>query len=101
MAKKKDYSALIAACDTGESMIKQRTKHMKLQGFSGAGKTNFYLTMFNDMAKDKKPEEALLCIIDCDLEGQADLIARSQSSTQNYASAFSEKSAPLQMKSTT
>ena len=76
MAKKKDYSALIAACDTGESMIKQRTKHMKLQGFSGAGKTNFYLTMFNDMAKDKKPEEALLCIIDCDLEGQADLIAR-------------------------
>ena len=49
---------------------------MKLQGFSGSGKTNFYLTMFNDMAAGKKPDEVLLCIIDCDLEGQADLIAR-------------------------
>jgi hypothetical protein len=77
MARKKiDYSALIADCDTGVSMIEQRTRHMKLQGFSGSGKTNFYLTMFNDMAKDKKPDECLLTIIDCDLEGQADLIAR-------------------------
>jgi len=78
MAKKKsqNYADLIASCDTGESMIEQRTKHMKLQGFSGSGKTNFYLTMFNDMAAGKKPDEVLLCIIDCDLEGQADLIAR-------------------------
>jgi len=74
--KQKDYSALIAGCDTGESMIENRTKHMKLQGFSGSGKTNFYLTMFNDMCAGRKPAEVLLCIIDCDLEGQADLIAR-------------------------
>jgi hypothetical protein len=77
MARKKiDYSKLIADCDTGESMIAQRTKHMKLQGFSGSGKTNFYLTMFNNMSADKKPDDCLLTIIDCDLEGQADLIAR-------------------------
>lgn len=74
--KKANYADLIASCDTGVSMVNNRTKHMKLQGFSGAGKTHFYLTMFTDMAKDIKPEEALLCIIDCDLEGQADLIAR-------------------------
>jgi len=77
MARKKtDYSALIAGCDTGDSMIQNRTRHMKLQGFSGSGKTNFYLTMFNDLADGKKPDECLLTIIDCDLEGQADLIAR-------------------------
>tara|TARA_R110000803_G_scaffold107958_8_gene176197 strand:- start:1840 stop:2724 length:885 start_codon:yes stop_codon:yes gene_type:complete len=74
--KKKNYADLIASCDTGVSMIENRTMHMKLQGFSGSGKTHFYLTLFNDMAKGLKPEEALLCIIDCDLEGQADLIAR-------------------------
>ena len=75
--KKKNYADLIAACDTGTTMIENRTKHMKLQGFSGSGKTHFYLTMFNDLSKDlENPEEALLCIIDCDLEGQADLIAR-------------------------
>ncbi len=74
--KKRNYADLIAACDTGDSMVENRTKHMKLQGFSGAGKTHFYLTMFSDMAKDMDPEAALLCIIDCDLEGQADLIAR-------------------------
>jgi len=75
--KKKNYADLIASCDTGTTMIENRTKHMKLQGFSGSGKTHFYLTMFSDLSKDlKNPEEALLCIIDCDLEGQADLIAR-------------------------
>jgi len=74
--KKANYADLIASCDTGVSMVNNRTKHMKLQGFSGAGKTHFYLTMFTDMASGLKPEEALLCIIDCDLEGQADLIAR-------------------------
>ena len=70
------YADLIASCDTGVSMIENRTKHMKLQGFSGAGKTHFYLTMFSDLAKGRNPDEALLCIIDCDMEGQADLIGR-------------------------
>ena len=72
MAKKSNkaqrYAELIASCDTGESMIQNRTRHMKLQGFSGSGKTTFYLTMFADMAAGlKSPDEALLCIIDCDL----------------------------------
>ena len=46
------------------------------KGFSGAGKTHFYLTMFSDLAKGRNPDEASLCIIDCDMEGQADLIGR-------------------------
>lgn len=75
--KKKNYADLIASCDTGDTMVQNRVRHMKLQGFSGSGKTHFYLTMFTDMAsKLDSPDEALLCIIDCDLEGQADLIAR-------------------------
>ena len=74
--KAKHYADLIASCDTGETMIENRTRHMKLQGFSGSGKTTFYLTMFADMADTADPDSSLLCIIDCDLEGQADLIAR-------------------------
>ena len=44
MAKKKkkttDYSALIAACDTGTSMVESKPlRHIKLQGFPGGGKS--------------------------------------------------------------
>ena len=74
--KKKNYADLIASCDTGDTMVENRTRHMKLQGFSGAGKTHFYLSMFTDLSDVKNPDASLLCIIDCDLEGQADLIAR-------------------------
>lgn len=77
-AKKKaeGYAALIASCDTGDSMIKNRPRHIKLQGFSGAGKSTWGLTFFAHEAKDKDPASVLMCIIDCDLEGQADLVAR-------------------------
>ena len=34
------------------------------------------LTFFSHHAADVAPEAALMCIIDCDLEGQADLVAR-------------------------
>jgi hypothetical protein len=77
-AKKKaeGYAALIASCDTGDTMIKNRPRHIKLQGFSGAGKSTWGLTFFAHEAKDKDPASVLMCIIDCDLEGQADLVAR-------------------------
>lgn len=78
-AKKKaeHYAALIASCDTGETMVKRRPRHMKIQGFSGSGKSTFALTFFAHHASTlENPEAALMCIIDCDLEGQADLIAR-------------------------
>tara|TARA_A100001201_G_scaffold139442_1_gene131375 strand:- start:242 stop:1120 length:879 start_codon:yes stop_codon:yes gene_type:complete len=74
--KKQNYDALIAACDTGDSMIQNRLRHMKLQGFSAGGKTHFALSFFAHLAEGKKPEECLMTIIDCDLEGQADLVAR-------------------------
>jgi hypothetical protein len=57
-------------------MILNRTRHIKLQGFSGSGKSTFALSFFAHHAKDKKPEECLLTIVDCDMEGQADLVAR-------------------------
>ena len=57
-------------------MIKNRPRHIKLQGFSGAGKSTWGLTFFAHEAKDKDPASVLMCIIDCDLEGQADLVAR-------------------------
>lgn len=77
--KKTDkYAELIASCDTGEDMIKKRPRHMKLQGFSGSGKSTFALSFFNHHASEVKPEQALMCIIDCDLEGQADLVARDE-----------------------
>ena len=57
-------------------MVKNRPRHIKLQGFSGAGKSTWGLTFFSHHAADVAPEAALMCIIDCDLEGQADLVAR-------------------------
>lgn len=75
--KKADkYAALIASCDTGEQMIHNRPRHMKIQGFSGSGKSTFGLTFFSHHAKELPPEQALMLIVDCDLEGQADLVAR-------------------------
>ena len=80
MARKKKtqhYADLIASCDTGNDMIRRRPRHMKVQGFSGSGKSTFALTFFAHHASMlETPDEALMCIIDCDLEGQADLVAR-------------------------
>ena len=78
--KKADrYAALIASCDTGDSMVKNRPRHMKVQGFSGSGKSTFALTFFSHHAANlDNPDAALMCIIDCDLEGQADLVARDE-----------------------
>jgi len=77
-AKKKAqrYADLVASCDTGETMVRVRPRHMKLQGFSGAGKSTFAIKHFSNLSKGMKPEECLMTVIDCDLEGQADLVAR-------------------------
>ena len=74
--KKANYAALIDSCDDGDDMIEDRCRHMKLQGFSGSGKSHFALTFFAEQSAGKKPEHCLMTIIDCDLEGQADLVAR-------------------------
>ena len=74
--KAQNYADLIASCDTGEDMIRRRPRHMKVQGFSGSGKSTFALTFFAHHAAEVDPDAALMCIIDCDLEGQADLVAR-------------------------
>ncbi len=77
-AKKKaeNYANLIASCDTGDSMVRVRPRHMKLQGFSGSGKSTFALRHFAHLSEGRDPAECLMTIIDCDLEGQADLVAR-------------------------
>ena len=53
-------------------------RHMKLQAFPGGGKSHFSLSFFDHEMKTAglKPEEGLMTIIDCDLEGQRDLVAR-------------------------
>ena len=83
MAKKKkkttDYTALIASCDTGTSMVESKPRrHIKLQGFPGGGKSHFALSYFAYPSDGLKPEECLMTIIDCDLEGQRDLVARDE-----------------------
>ena len=59
-------------------MIRNRPRHMKVQGFSGSGKSTFALTFFAHHASKVGPKASLMCIIDCDLEGQADLVARDE-----------------------
>jgi len=51
---------------------------MKLQGFSGGGKSHFALTFLAYEAKrrDLKPKEVLCTILDCDLEGVRALVKR-------------------------
>lgn len=79
MARKKtDHSAILALCESGEDMATNDRRHMKLQGFSGSGKSHFALTYFSHgvASRGLKPEEALFCIVDCDSEGQAELVKR-------------------------
>jgi len=69
------YDDLLAGCERGSDMQK-RVRSIKARGFSGSGKTHFGLTYFAHMAEDKDPAESLMCIIDCDFEGQRELITR-------------------------
>ncbi len=49
---------------------------MKIQAFSGGGKTTWALGFFGKASEGLDPESCLMTIIDCDLEGQAALIKR-------------------------
>lgn len=71
------YDALLAGVERGSDMIRSY-RSIKSRGFSGAGKTHFGLTYFAHRVESegKSPEECLMCIIDCDFEGQRELITR-------------------------
>ena len=80
-------------------MIRNRPRHMKVQGFSGSGKSTFALTFFAHHASKVGPKASLMCIIDCDLEGQADLVARDEIVPSRHTPhAFLEKCAEHPMK---
>jgi len=89
--KAQNYADLIASCDTGEDMIRNRPRHMKVQGFSGSGKSTFALSFFAHHAAKVGPDASLMCIIDCDLEGQADLVARDEIVPPNLRSRILRK----------
>jgi len=89
--KAQNYADLIASCDTGEDMIRNRPRHMKVQGFSGSGKSTFALSFFAHHASEVAPDASLMCIIDCDLEGQADLVARDEIVPPNLRSRILRK----------
>lgn len=71
------YDALLANVELGSDM-KRAWRSIKARGFSGAGKTHFGLTYFAHRSKDLDPEACLMCIIDCDFEGQRELIVRDE-----------------------
>ena len=75
---KAGHEAVLALCETGDQMVTHNRRHMKIQGFSGSGKSTFALRYWAHHVKEQglKPAEALLCIIDCDSEGQAELVNR-------------------------
>ena len=75
--KATDYSEVLASCDRGDQMAERpNRRHIKVQGFSGSGKTTFALSFLARHAKGLKPEQVLMTIVDNDLEGQASLIKR-------------------------
>lgn len=71
------YDSLLEQCELGSDMVRLN-RSIKSRGFSGGGKTHFALTYFAEQAKSLKPEESLMCIIDCDFEGQRELIMRDE-----------------------
>jgi len=90
--KKTDYSAIIDSCETGTDMVNSRERrHIKLQGFPGGGKTHFAITYFAHLCKGRKPEEVLFTIIDCDLEGQRDLVKREEILPKEFRSRLYRK----------
>ena len=74
--KRATFDELLAACERGDDMEAHLHRHMKLAGFSGAGKSHFALSFLRHVAKGHKAEEVLMTIIDCDFEGQRELIMR-------------------------
>jgi len=71
------FDSLLEGCERGSDDV-PHWRSIKARGFSGAGKTHFGLTYFAHEVKSHgvKPEEALMCILDCDFEGQRELIVR-------------------------
>jgi len=84
------YDALLAQCEIGSEML-SINRSIKSRGFSGAGKTHFGLTYFAHQGKDLPPEASLLCIIDCDFEGQRELIMRDEIIPQRLKSSIMRK----------
>ncbi len=84
------YDDLLAGCERGSDEI-QHWRSIKARGFSGAGKTHFGLTYFAYRAKDLDPKETLMCILDCDFEGQRELIVRDEIIPPNLRSRILRK----------
>lgn len=84
------YDHLLAGVERGSDDI-QHWRSIKARGFSGAGKTHFGLTYFAHQAKGKDPESTLMCIIDCDFEGQRELITRDEIIPPNLRSRIMRK----------
>jgi len=84
------FDALIAGCENGGEM-EPPARSIKARGFSGGGKTHFALTYFAHEAKGKDPEACLMAIIDCDFEGQQELILRDTIIPPEYRSSIIRK----------
>ena len=82
---------LLSACQTGDEMIQRQWRHMKLQGFPSSGKSHFALQFWSHVAKDHKPEECLLTVIDFDCDGQGELVARDDIIPPEYRSRIMRK----------
>jgi len=60
-----------------DNIKKFRGYYMKIEGESDAGKTHLYLSIFGKLkSMGYKPEEVMMCIIDCDIEGQEDIFGK-------------------------
>lgn len=83
--KEKDWSSIAALVKSGSELATTQWRHVKVQGQSGRGKTHFMLKHIEYFKEQGlSPEEVLVCIIDCDLEGQAELIRRESVVPKEY-----------------
>ncbi len=83
--KAKDWSEIANLVKSGNDLVAQKYRHVKVQGKSGTGKTHFLLKHLEMWKLEGlSPAEYLLVIIDCGLEGQAELIRRKSVVPEEY-----------------
>jgi len=83
--KEANWAEIASMVKTGNDLVETKWRHIKVQGKSGTGKSHFilkHIELFKQQGM--KPEEVLFLVIDCDLEGQAELIRRNSIVPEEY-----------------
>ena len=89
--KSAKYADLIASCDTGSRYDWEQNQAHETTRFLRCWKDSTSISQCSPTWRKSQSHEALLCIIDCDMEGQADLIGATPLFPKDYVHESSER----------